>query len=284
MAKRKALGRGIDALISDAAEDPARRNARLGVEQLEPLSIGQPRGEPLRDIEELVASVREQGVLQPLWVRKKGHKYEIIAGERRWRAAQKAGVGEVPAIIFKDITNQQALVLALIENLQREDLNPMEEAESYARLQKEFSLTQEEIASKVGKDRSTVANSMRLLDLPKKVKQLVLDGKLSGSHARTLLAFKDDLIIEKTARDIVEKGLTVRELESKVTAKRSKRKVKGKESSSPQIKVVVEKLQRAMGTKVKIVDRNGKGRIEIGYSSMAERERLIEILIAKKRH
>jgi len=280
MARRKALGRGIKDLIPDLSELGRREQIHLGIEQLVPMKIGQPRRQADQDLGELVESVREQGVLQPLWVRRAGSKFEIIAGERRWRAAQKTGKTEVPAIEFTGLSDEQALVLALVENLQRSDLNAIDEAETYRRLHDQWGLTQEQIASRIGKQRATVANMVRLLDLPGEVKKLVREGSLSPGHARALLSLKDAKRIAAAAREILARGLSVRDAE-KIAAGHRRRKVGAKAPTkrpSAQLRAVIEKLQRALGTRVRIVEKNGRGRIEIRFSSSAERERLINRL------
>ena len=278
--RRKALGRGIKDLIPDLSDLGRREQLHLGIEQLTPLSIGQPRKQAARDIDDLVASVREQGVLQPLWVRRQGDRFEIIAGERRWRAAQKAGRSEVPAIEFSGLTDDQVLILALVENLQREDLNAIEEAESYRRLSDQWGLTQEAIASRIGKQRATVANALRLLDLPGEVKTLVRQGRLSAGHARALLGLKDPKQITAAAREVLRRGLSVRDTEKMAAGERKARgrRRAPKKQTSAQMRAVVEKLQRVVGARVRIVESNNRGRIEIAYSSAAERERLIALL------
>ena len=279
MVRRKALGRGIKDLIPDLSDLGRREQIHLGIEQLAPMKIGQPRHQAGEDIAELVESIREQGVLQPLWVRRQGDQFEIIAGERRWRAAQKAGRSEVPAIEFTGLSDEQALVLALVENLQRSDLNAIDEAETYSRLSEQWGLTQEQIASRIGKQRATVANAVRLLDLPDEVKKLVRDGALSAGHARTLLSLKDAGRIVAAAKEILKSGLSVRDAEKMVAAghDRTRRRTSQKRPSA-QMRAVIERLQRALGTRIRIVESNGRGKIEILFGSAAERERLIDRL------
>lgn len=233
-------------------------------------------------IQELADSMKKYGVLQPLLVQKKGERYEIIAGERRWRAAKEAGLKEVPVII-REYTKQQTMEIALIENVQREDLNPIEEAVAYQQLMEEFDLTQEEIASRVSKNRATITNSMRLLKLDRRVQDMLIQGQISSGHARALLSLEEAEQQYQTGLKIIAEKLSVREVEKLVKALAKPKKEKKKEEEERDISFVYhdleERMKQIMGTKVSInrKDRN-KGRIEIEYYSEAELERLIELI------
>lgn len=280
MTKRPALGKGIGALLNSATQEGGRKYFLCPIEELRP-NAKQPR-KTFTDskLEELVASIREKGVIQPLVVRREQDFYQIIAGERRWRAAQKAGLREVPVVI-QDVSEDWALEMALIENIQREDLNPIEEAEAYRGLIEGFDLSQEEVAKRVGKDRSTVANALRLLRLPAKVRNYVLEGKLAMGHARALLALEDAEKILAAAHQVVEKELSVRETEALV--KRLKNAVpaprgKLRNDQDPHLVHLAGELKRTLGTQVKISPKGRGGKIEISYFSAQDLERLLEIL------
>jgi len=284
MVKRPALGKGIGALLTSASQDGRHKYFVCPIEELKP-HHQQPR-KTFNDAKmaELVASIREKGVIQPLVVRFTGEHYQIIAGERRWRAAQKAGLKEVPVVI-QDVSEDWALEMALIENIQREDLNPIEEADAYRNLMISFDLSQEEVARRVGRERSTVANSLRLLKLPSAIQQDVISGLLSMGHARALLSL-DAVGRIRDARDqVVKKQYSVRQTEALV--KRLKSGVDQtsppKQQVDPELADLAARLQRALGTKVNIHPqaRGGKGgRIEIHYYSADELERLLDQLKA----
>jgi len=249
------------------------------MEEIRP-NKNQPRKTFTADkLEELAASIREKGIIQPLVVRKKGDHFELIAGERRWRAAQKAGLREVPVVI-QDVSEDTALEMALIENIQREDLNAVEEAEAYHSLMENFSLTQEELARRVGKDRSTVANSLRLLKLPGDLKKDIVEDRLAMGHARAMLSLDTELQIRE-ARDAIIKGnLTVREAESLVKRMKGGRKPAVK-SVSAEIHAadLVEQLQRRFMTRIAVRKSGKGGKIEIAYGNQDELERIVEILM-----
>ena len=215
MAKRPALGKGIGALLTSASQDGRHKYFVCPVEELKP-HHQQPR-KTFNDAKmaELVASIREKGVIQPLVVRHTDDHYQIIAGERRWRAAQKAGLKEVPVVI-QDVSEDWALEMALIENIQREDLNPIEEAEAYRHLMSNFDLSQEEVARRVGRERPTVANALRLLRLPREIQQDVIDGQLSMGHARALLSLDGAARIKEARDQVVRKQFSVRQTEALV--------------------------------------------------------------------
>ena len=276
MNKKRVLGKGIEALIP-VNEDTASQVKILGIEELTPNPF-QPRTS-FKDekIEELASSIKEKGVLQPLIVRKANEEYQIVAGERRWRAAQKAGIHEVPVII-KEFSDIECLEVALIENLQREDLNPVDEAKGYQRLLNDFKITQEELSKRVGKDRATIANSVRLLKLPQKVLEAVESKLISVGHARTLLSLENQSTIIETNNIIVQKKLSVRETEALINKiKKSKKSVKKKQEDKA-ITELEERLRKTVGTKVKIKGSGKKGKFEIYYYSADELERIKDIL------
>jgi ParB family chromosome partitioning protein len=273
----------MGALLGSVAE-PAERSKYFlcPVEELRP-HAGQPR-KSFDDakMEELVASIREKGIIQPLVVRREGEHYQIIAGERRWRAARKAGLAEVPVVI-QDVSEDWALEMALIENIQREDLNPLEEAEAYRNLVSNFDLTQEEVARRVGKDRSSVANALRLLRLPETVRADLRDNRLSMGHARALLGLDGDEDILEASGEIQRKQLSVREAEALVKRIKSfggrRRKSPAKTEPDARLSGLAADLKQALGTEVRIAPRGKKGgRIEIAYTSAADLERLLGLL------
>jgi len=278
---RRRLGRGLDGLLP-AAPPASERSAKntAAIEDLHPGRM-QPRGRmDAEGLAELAASIREHGVLEPILVRKRASGgFEIIAGERRWRAAQQAGLKEVP-IFLHDLDDEAAFEAALVENLQREDLNPMETARAFQRLVDDYGHTQEIIATKVGKERSTVANALRLLKLPKDVMELVEDGELSEGHGRALLAAPNVSSMKKLARTAVSKGWSVREAERQ--ARRQARDdgsgaAPKKPGKSTNVRDLENRLSRALGSSTKIHE-SGKerGQVRISYSSFDELDRLIE--------
>lgn len=278
MVKKTGLGKGMAALLP-VVEEEGKRYFSCPIEEIRP-NKNQPRKTFTADkLEELAASIREKGIIQPLVVRKKGDHFELIAGERRWRAAQKAGLREVPVVI-QDVSEDTALEMALIENIQREDLNAVEEAEAYHSLMENFSLTQEELARRVGKDRSTVANSLRLLKLPGDLKKDIVEDRLAMGHARAMLSLDTESQIRE-ARDAILKGnLTVREAESLVKRMKGGRKPTVK-SVSAEIHAadLVEQLQRRFMTRIAVRKSGKGGKIEIVYGNQDELERIIEILM-----
>lgn len=257
--------------------DPSLRVWSLAVEKIIPNST-QPRKDFLKEpLEELAKSIKEQGVIQPITVRKKGEEYEIIAGERRWRASQLAGLQEVPAIV-KEVDDQKSMELALIENLQREDLNAVEEAMGYQLLIDDYELSQQELATKVGKSRSSITNSLRVLTLPRDVRQMLRQGLLSLGHAKVLLGVEDVKNQVTLAKRAIQKKLSVRALEKevkKLTSKKS-RDINGLDVSERLANGLATDLQKILGTKVQIKYANGKGKIEISYYSDEELSGLCE--------
>lgn len=279
--EKKALGKGLKALIGEPEEfahyEASSRN-HIPVDEIDP-SPHQPRedfdGEKLA---ELVSSIKANGVLQPIIVRRAGEKYQIIAGERRWRAARQAGMMTLPAII-REATDQDMLRIALIENLQRQDLNPIEEANAYKALMENHGLTHEIVAHIVGKDRSTVTNMLRLLILPAEVQAHVSRGTLSMGHARALLSLEKPSTQLKLCAIIVHEGLSVRQVEKLVKGGGRPRRSRSPQQIDPDVRHLEERLQRALGTKVRIRSAGKRGKIEISFSSPEEFEGLMERLL-----
>ena len=277
--KRPALGRGLSALIPDApaAAVPSERALEVDIDLLRP-NRDQPRT-AMDDtkIEELARSIKSNGIIQPIVVRKADQGYEIVAGERRWRASQRAGLLKVPVVV-RDIPEGQMLAAALIENIQREDLNPIEEAHAYRRLADEHQLTQEQIADAVGKDRSSIANYLRLLKLPSEVRSNLSAGSLSMGHARALLGLSDEGEQLRLARDVVAKNLSVRETETLV--KKGAQPAAPREETPKDVhtRAAEEKLRFALGTRVRIARKGKGGKIEIDFQNEDELQRIYELL------
>ena len=280
--KKPRLGGGLDALIpSGATRRPAAEGNVAAIEELHP-NRGQPRRRfDEAALEELAQSIRELGVLEPILVRRRqAGGYEIIAGERRWRAAQRAGLREVP-IFVRELSPKDAFEAALVENLQRADLSPLETARAFQRLIDEHGHTQETIAKRVGKDRSTISNALRLLKLPPVVMTHVDDGRLSEGHARALLVAQDVTAIEKLAAEAVAKGWSVRETEkaARDAGKRKGGKKAAKAGAGANVRDLETRLSRALGARVRVEDEGGKGRIVVPYTSLDELDRLLEKLL-----
>jgi ParB family chromosome partitioning protein len=281
MAKRRALGKGLSALIPDAAITADGGGSDLASIEIDQISPN--RFQPRKDFDdakigELAASIREKGIIQPLVVRETDDGYELIAGERRLRAARLAGLSSVPAVI-RDVPDAEALELALIENIQRENLNPIEEAHAFRQLIEEFSLTQEEMAKKVGRDRTTIANSLRLLSLPRDVREDLAEGTLTPGHARALLSLVEERAILIAREKFIAQGMSVREAESYVKKiKEGQGPQKERPEIDPAILDVQEELTRALGTKVKIIDKGTGGSIVIDYYSEQELDRIVDLL------
>ncbi len=281
--KRPALGRGLSALIPDTpAAVPAAADCSLEIDSdlLRPNKF-QPRAQMDDErIEELARSIRANGIIQPIVVRKVEQGYEIVAGERRWRAAQRAGLLKVPVVV-RDIPEDRLLAVALIENIQREDLNPIEEAVAYRRLSDEFHLTQEQIADAVGKDRSSIANYVRLLRLPQEVRANVASNALTMGHARALLGLNDESAQLRLSRDVVSRNLSVRETEALVKKAASPEEKKPPKTVDVHTRAAEDKLRLALGTRVRINRRGKGGRIEIDFVNEDELQRLYERLTAE---
>ena len=277
--KKKGLGKGLGALIPDA-DLLARTSDQFffcGIEEIT-TNPYQPR-QNVRDkaFEDLVESIRERGILQPLLVRSTEEGYQLIAGERRWRAAQLAGLQRVPVIV-KESAEPESFELALIENIQRKDLNSIEEGKAYRRLQEEFGLSQEDIAKKIGKDRSTVANMIRLLKLPEKVRNDLVDDVLSMGHARALLALSDSAVQLQARNTIVKRSLSVRETEKLVQTLLKKKKPKVTPRPDSHMRAMLDRLIRHFGTKVNIIRRGKRGKLEIEFYSDDDLQRILDLL------
>jgi len=276
---RQALGKGLGALIPEKGIPEGEGKKALqqcGIEEVQPNPFQPRKAFSDEQLQELVDSIREKGILQPLLVRRKSDGYELIAGERRWRAAQRAGLREIP-ILVRDVSDSEMLELSLIENIQRENLNPIEEAEAYKRLMEQFHLTQEEISRKVGKDRTTIANTVRLLRLPPEIKLSLAEGKITMGHARAFLSL-DGVDKQKLLwKRLLSGGLSVRQTENLVKRLRT-RSSPAPRRSHPEWSALIEELQRALGTKVRIVGKRKRGKIEIDFFSPDELDRIIEFL------
>lgn len=292
--KRKALGKGLGSLIpkapprTPAPPPPAEASpvARTGEVQLDIDRIRPNPRQPRKAfeegaLEELAASIQVQGLLQPVIVRPLGDgKFELVAGERRWRAAQRAGLHRVPAVI-REVPDEKLLELALIENLQREDLNPIEEAEAYQLLLDDLGLTQQEVASRVGKQRTSVTNALRLLGLPRKVQEDLRAGRLGAGHGKAIAGLASASDQTSLADRTVREGLSVRQVEAIVARMSGPKPSKGARVSErdPNVVAAEQNLQRALGTKVRIVGGPKRGRVELAYYSAEELERLYQMLV-----
>ncbi|MCB7319374.1 ParB/RepB/Spo0J family partition protein [Lacrimispora sp. 210928-DFI.3.58] len=299
---KKGLGKGLGAIFGEdvvkeskeeaekVKAETARKENEKGQELLIKIGLIEPNKEqPRKDfneeqLKELAESIKNYGILQPLLVQKKGSFYELIAGERRWRAAKLAGIKEVP-VVLREYSKQQAMEIALIENVQRADLNPIEEAQAYQQLVKEFQLTQEEIAARVSKNRATITNAMRLLKLDDQIQDMLIQGLITSGHARALLSLSDTALQLKAAKQILEGGLSVRETEKlvkrllKEAASDGEKKEKKDDALALIYQNLEERMKTIMGTKVSIHNKDkNKGRIEIEYYSEAELERIVEMI------
>jgi len=288
--KRPALGRGLSALIpaaappSQSAPPPVHtrdlasgRPAELDIDLLTP-NPRQPRQQMEETaLEELAQSIRSHGVIQPIVVRRVDERNEIVAGERRWRAAQRAGLLKVP-VVYRDVPDERLLEVALIENIQREDLNPIEEAQAYRRLVDELQMSQESIATAVGKDRATVSNYMRLLKLPVEVRNDLASGALSMGHARALVTMPDEAAQRRVAREVVSRGLSVRETEAMAKRELHPAIPPLPKRIDPNTRAAENQLKVALGTRVRIVRKGVGGRIEIDFNNEEELQRLYETL------
>lgn len=290
--KNRGLGKGLEALFADVEieigeEGKSKKDG--SIEYINVHDIKPNRSQPRQNfseekIDELADSIKTHGLIQPIVLRQLSTGYEIVAGERRWRAAIKAGLKEIPGII-RVLSDEQNALMAIIENMQREDLNPIEEAMGLEKMASNFGLTQEEISKGIGKSRPYVANAMRLLKLPKSIQEMVVEGLLTGGHARVLAGLKDEEEIVKAAKKCIEQGWTVRDIESysqKNSSESGKHKAKAR-SKNRDLLNLEDELKDTLGTKVNIVVGAKKGKIEIEYYSRNELDRLIELLQSLKK-
>ena len=282
---RKALGRGLGALLSsDSAVDLGSEPTEVEIDLIQPGPM-QPRTHfDEGSLEGLADSIRTHGIVQPLLVRRQGDRYELIAGERRWRAARLAGLSKVPVVV-REVPDQDLLEIALIENIQREDLNPIEEAQAYKRLIENVGLTQEALASRVGRDRSYITNYLRLLKLPDDLQKLVVEGRLSTGHARTILGLEHVDMQRKLSRQVIDGALSVRATEHLVRKAVEGSPAKTASAVDPNIRAAETKLRRALGTQVRIVQLRGEGpgKIEISFFSNQDLDRIYNLLLSANR-
>jgi len=278
---KKALGRGLESLIPQNPVKTVPFSNEISVSDIIP-NRDQPRKHfNEEELNNLADTIRSVGIIEPLVLRKKGQKFEIIAGERRWRAAQIAGLEKVPAVV-KDVSDDKLLEMALIENCQRQDLNPIEEANAFQDLIEKHQLRQEDLAKRLGKSRAAITNTLRLLGLPASVQQLLVDGRISAGHARALLSVKKKNQMETLARKVIDKGLSVRELEAltgKIGDVEDEREERKREAArDPELGGLESRLEESLGTKISI--RHGKkgGKIEIAYYSSDDLERIMDLI------
>lgn len=275
--ERKALGKGIGALITEKESQKEERILFVPIGQVKPNPLQPRENFDSQSMEELTQSVKEKGLLQPLLVRQRGDYYELIAGERRLRAANSLNLTEVPVIV-KDVEDKDSLELALIENIQRQNLNPIEEARAYQYLIDKFEVTQEKISEVLGRARTSVANILRLLKLPPEIQEEIKKGRISFAHGRTLLEIEDALQQRRLAQEIISNSLSVRELESLVKSKRTKalkRRIARLSNPEPYLAVLEEELQHILATKIRISKRNKRGHIVIEFYSQEDLERIM---------
>lgn len=280
MKRKNALGRGLEALLPDVGteSDKSGKPALVDTGLIDPNPF-QPRIDwDDTELESLSLSISQQGILQPLVMRKAGERYQLIAGERRLRASRLAGLSEVPAFI-READDRQMMALALVENIQRQDLNPMEKAEAFSRFCAEFKMTQEELGRQVGISRSAVANFQRLMELPVEVKEMVRSGSLSMGHGRALLGLGNHQAMIRMARQTKARGYSVRKLEDAVRRKTSgAAEITKAKAEVPEVKQLERELQRILGTRVNLKDSGGRGKVEIEYQSLDELDRILHII------
>jgi len=280
MKRKNALGRGLEALLPDVGteSDKSGKPALVDTGLIDPNPF-QPRIDwDDTELESLSLSISQQGILQPLVMRKAGERYQLIAGERRLRASRLAGLSEVPAFI-READDRQMMALALVENIQRQDLNPMEKAEAFSRFCAEFKMTQEELGRQVGISRSAVANFQRLMELPVEVKEMVRSGNLSMGHGRALLGLGNHQAMIRMARQTKARGYSVRKLEDAVRRKTSgAAEITKAKAEVPEVKQLERELQRILGTRVNLKDSGGRGKVEIEYQSLDELDRILHII------
>ena len=280
--KRVALGKGLGALLPELEQAESKALSYCGIEEIIP-NRSQPRKYfDESKLEELTESIKEKGILEPLIVRRKDQGYELIVGERRWRAAQKVGLKEVPILVM-EVEGREAFEISLIENLQREDLNPIESAEAFKRLTEEFNLSQEDLSKRIGKDRTTIANTLRLLKLPIEIRNQLLQNRITSGHARAILSLENREKQKELCALIIKKGLSVREAEAlaKRWSERPKRSTPpaGATDLESQLNSLQDSLRRCLGTKVLITQKGKRGKIEIEYYSPDDLERIVEAIL-----
>lgn len=289
MSKKFGLGKGLNALIPEDTvilePKKGKDNDDNGYSLIDINLIKSNESQPRKSFDdekimELAESIKSNGIIQPLILRKDKNEYIIVAGERRWRAAKYIGIKEIPAVIM-DLTEKQILEISLIENIQREDLNSIEEAIAYKKLITDFDLTQEQLSKRIGKSRVAITNTMRLLNLSEDVQQYIIEGVISEGHGRALLAITDSKLQCELAQNVIDDKLSVRELEfliRKLKTKSEPSKSKAKKETNPYYKEVIEKLENYFGTKVNVTNKNNKGKIEIEYYSEEDLQRILEII------
>mgnify|MGYP000978631826 FL=1 len=290
MSKKFGLGKGLNALIPEDTVilEPKKgkdKNDDNGYSLIDINLIKSNESQPRKSFDdekimELAESIKSNGIIQPLILRKDKDEYIIVAGERRWRAAKYIGIKEIPSVIM-DLTEKQILEISLIENIQREDLNSIEEAIAYKKLITDFDLTQEQLSKRIGKSRVAITNTMRLLNLSEDVQQYIIEGVISEGHGRALLAITDSKLQCELAQNVIDDKLSVRELEfliRKLKTKSEPSKSKAKKETNPYYKEVIEKLENYFGTKVNVTNKNNKGKIEIEYYSEEDLQRILEII------
>ncbi len=273
---KKGLGKGLGALISSADTDDTGVN-EIKINDIEPNSEQPRKNFNDAKLASLAESIKQHGVVQPLIVQREGSSYKIVAGERRWRAARLAGLQTVPVII-RDLSSKQIMEIALIENLQREDLNPIEEAEAYDRLITEFGMTQEEVSVTVGRSRPAITNSMRLLSLQDKIKEKLISGDITSGHARALLSLEDEELRIKAVGEIIKKGMSVRETENYVKQLAVQKKPRKKNIQDAEYQAIEERFREVFGTRVRIMNNKKNGKIMIEYYSPDELDRIISLV------
>ncbi len=283
--KRLALGKGLGALLPEIGQGEPKTLLYCGIEEIIP-NRSQPRKHfDESRLQELAESIKEKGILEPLLVRRTDRGYELIVGERRWRAAQKAGLKEVPVVV-KEAEGREALEISLIENLQREDLNPIEEAEAFKHLIEEFDISQEDLSKRIGKDRTTITNTLRLLRLPLEVRNELLQNRITSGHARAILSLENKERQRELCALIIKRGLSVREAEAiakrwSEKPKKSLTPVKKRDDLESQLNSLQDSLRKYLGTKVHITPKGKKGKIEIEYYSHEDLERIVEAILGK---
>jgi ParB family transcriptional regulator, chromosome partitioning protein len=283
---KQALGRGLNALLGDnTSSRPEPSPLEVDIDLIEP-NPEQPRTRFAEAaLDELTRSIESNGIVQPIVIRRRGARYQIVAGERRWRAAQRAGLKKIP-VTYKEVGDDKLLELALIENIQRQELNPIEEAHAYRKLIDNIGLTQDELSTRVGRERTLIATTLRLLKLPEDIQNLIQDGKLSTGHGRALLLTEDKDQQRRAARNIIEKGLSVREAERQVKAALSAASATKRRSiitKDANIRNAETKLMRELGTNVKITPnaKGNSGKIEIEYYNLDDLDRLFQMLVKR---